>query len=267
MRKSSRGQRGQGIVEFTLVLPVLLIILLIAIDAGRLFYGYVGIHNATRIAANYAATHPDEWPLNGVPATDPPTYVAQITRDTASLDCDPNIFRPTFGPLPDALPRGVGDEHVATVTLTCVFHPLTPIIGTILGDAVTLSATETFPIRAGALAGASIAPVVPTPTPTLAPTPSPVPTPTPSGSIPPPSPTPGPGECIVPTLMGEDAGSALDLWTAARFQGTKLNITIPPDQSDYVIGDEWIIHGNTETHDTYDGTFQNCNAFALNVGP
>ena len=57
-----RDSRGQGIVEFAIAVPVLLLILLIVIDAGRLFYGYVALQNASRIAASYAADHADAWP-------------------------------------------------------------------------------------------------------------------------------------------------------------------------------------------------------------
>ena len=54
--------RGQGLVEFAITIPVLLLILLIVIDAGRLFYGYVALQNASRVAASYAADHADSWP-------------------------------------------------------------------------------------------------------------------------------------------------------------------------------------------------------------
>ena len=141
--------RGQGLVEFAITVPILLLILLIAIDAGRLFYGYVSLQNATRIAANFAATHADSWPG---PNPDQAIYAAQIQRDTTNLSCDSTIADPTFSPT-GTPPRGPGDGHVATVTLTCNFHPLTPIIGAIVGDTLALTATEAFPIRSGMLDG------------------------------------------------------------------------------------------------------------------
>ena len=49
---------GQSLVEFALVLPVVLLILLLTIDVGRLYYGWVNLQNAARIEANYAALHP-----------------------------------------------------------------------------------------------------------------------------------------------------------------------------------------------------------------
>lgn len=49
------GERGQSLVEFALTLPLLLVMLLFAIDVGRLFYVYIGVQNAAREAAAYAA--------------------------------------------------------------------------------------------------------------------------------------------------------------------------------------------------------------------
>ena len=55
--------RGQSLVEFALVLPMILLLMLIAIDFGRVFLGWVGLNNAARVAANYAAMHPSpsDW--------------------------------------------------------------------------------------------------------------------------------------------------------------------------------------------------------------
>ena len=50
--------RGQSMVEFALVIPLILLLMLIAIDFGRVFLGWVGLNNAARVAANYAAMHP-----------------------------------------------------------------------------------------------------------------------------------------------------------------------------------------------------------------
>ena len=37
--------RGQSLVEFALVLPMILLLMLIAIDFGRVFLGWVGLNN------------------------------------------------------------------------------------------------------------------------------------------------------------------------------------------------------------------------------
>jgi Flp pilus assembly protein TadG len=50
-----RGGRGQSLVEFSVVLPVLLALVGIVIDASRLYTAWVNLESATRDAAQYLA--------------------------------------------------------------------------------------------------------------------------------------------------------------------------------------------------------------------
>jgi Flp pilus assembly protein TadG len=54
----SRRSRGQSLVEFALVLPLLLVLVISAIEIGRLFFTKIVITNAAREAAYYYATNP-----------------------------------------------------------------------------------------------------------------------------------------------------------------------------------------------------------------
>jgi len=60
---ASRSRRGQSLVEFALVLPLLLVLLLMAVDFGRVYFGWVTLTNASRVGANYAAAPPDRHQL------------------------------------------------------------------------------------------------------------------------------------------------------------------------------------------------------------
>src|SRR5512139_3788077 len=51
-----RRSRGQAMVEFALVLPVLLILLMVLIEVARLFSAWLIIENSAREAARYAVT-------------------------------------------------------------------------------------------------------------------------------------------------------------------------------------------------------------------
>ena len=51
--------RGQSMVEFALLIPALLLFMLIALDFGRVYLGYVNLQNLARIAANYRGERPD----------------------------------------------------------------------------------------------------------------------------------------------------------------------------------------------------------------
>ncbi len=55
----SRPRRGQAVIEFVLVLPVMLLITFGAVDVGRVFFDYVALRNAAMEGAVYGAKHPD----------------------------------------------------------------------------------------------------------------------------------------------------------------------------------------------------------------
>jgi len=59
LRKQAPTERGQSLVEFALMLPVLLIMLMGTLDIGRMYFAYIAIQNAAGEGALYAAIHPD----------------------------------------------------------------------------------------------------------------------------------------------------------------------------------------------------------------
>ena len=149
---SGHGQantaRGQSVVEFALILPVLLLLLLAAIDLGRVYQGWVVLNNAARVGANYAASHADA-------SFDLSSYQQLVSdaRDEAIgtlADC---------GSVPDpAYPSGSDLGDFAEVVLDCEFRPLTPLIGDVFkssGNAFRVSARSVFPVRTGLLAPAA----------------------------------------------------------------------------------------------------------------
>lgn len=54
----SSAAPGQGLTEFALLLPVLLFVLLGAVDLGRVYNSFVTIANASREGARYGMTNP-----------------------------------------------------------------------------------------------------------------------------------------------------------------------------------------------------------------
>jgi len=55
---------GQGLVEFALVLPILLFLVIGAVDIGRAFYIKVMLENSAREGAYYMINNPDEGKAN-----------------------------------------------------------------------------------------------------------------------------------------------------------------------------------------------------------
>jgi PKD repeat protein len=148
----TRRSRGQSLVEFALVLPVLLLLVLIGIDFGRVYLGWVNLQNLSRIAANFAANNPTAWTGAG-DSNAQALYQRLVLNDARAMNCElpqvagqPAVPEPTFA-------AGTNLGGTAEVQLTCTFDVITPIIGEILGDKVPVSASATFPIKSGGVAG------------------------------------------------------------------------------------------------------------------
>src|SRR3990172_6315349 len=54
--RGPRRFRGQGMVEFALVLPVMLVVIFIVIELARLLHAYLAIENGARFGVRYAVT-------------------------------------------------------------------------------------------------------------------------------------------------------------------------------------------------------------------
>jgi len=201
-----RRATGQALVEFAIVAPVLLLLVLVAIDFGRMLYGWVVLQNSARIAANYAGLYPEGWESPGDAAI-VAEYEVLIEKDLNTANCTaaPTPPSPVFTDGPDfADPAGpadtaynVGDS--VRVDLACTFSPLTPIVSSIVGTNFELAAGFTFRIRSGDITGL--------PDPTRMPRPG----------APPPGGTPAcpTGEAQIPSgIVGGTVANARSAWNA-----------------------------------------------------
>lgn len=215
--------RGQSLVEFAISAPVLLLMILFGIDFGRVFLGWVTLANAVREAANFAALNPTAWNVPGNPAAQA-EYVRLITTETSGINC----AMPGTPPDP-TFPAGVDIGSPAVAGITCQFTLITPLIGNIIGSPIDVSASASFPIRSGAIAGVPGGGVLPTAGPTVLPTPSFIPTPSAIATVAP-TPTPVP-MCTVPNLKNKDSAVAVGTyWVPAGFSASNLVFSplVPP---------------------------------------
>lgn len=105
--RTKREQTGQGIVEFAVSMPLLLLILLGTIDMGRVFFDYIDMRQAAIEGATYGARKP----------TDTAGIVAAATAH--GLPADSTISVSTSGSCTSS--NGVGD---ITVTASRVWTPI-----------------------------------------------------------------------------------------------------------------------------------------------
>lgn len=152
-RHLATRSRGQSLVEFALVLPILLLLTATALDFGRVYLGYVNLQNMARIAANFAANNPAAWSGTG-DANAQARYQNQILADASASNCDlPVVSGKKTAPIPtftdwnaNGTPE-IGDT--AKVSLSCRFGVITPFISNVLGGSLQVSASSVFPVKAG----------------------------------------------------------------------------------------------------------------------
>jgi len=152
------------------MLPILALLMVMSLDFGRVFFGWVGLQNVVRIGANYAAVFPDAWDPNVPPsvitAKERAQYITQITQEAAALNCsplpNPNASFAAFSPQPTFADTNGNTRYDlgewVTLSMSCQFNLLTPLANGILGGGVTIGSTAIFPVRGGGIAGIPITP-------------------------------------------------------------------------------------------------------------
>jgi PKD repeat protein len=131
---------GQSLVEFALIVPVMLILLLTALDLGRLMYSQITVTNAAKEGA-LVASQGGTFQANqncsdtntimcGV-LTEAKGGFVEVDKTKVSVApalCDKNAMYPTGGSPPNV-----------SVTVKTPFKVITPIIGDFLGSSVILT--------------------------------------------------------------------------------------------------------------------------------
>jgi PKD repeat protein len=154
--RTRQRARGQSIVEFALLFPVVMLILMVGLDFGRIYLGWINLNNTARIAANFAATNAIALSGSGPSHANAVTRYRQlIANDAQAINCtlNPNPVPDPSANLAVLYPGGTDVGQTAHVGIVCYFVVITPVISTILGTTVQVSASADFPIRQGIIAG------------------------------------------------------------------------------------------------------------------
>ncbi|HEY7941478.1 MAG TPA: PKD domain-containing protein [Candidatus Limnocylindrales bacterium] len=135
-----RRRRGQAVVEFAIILPVFALLMLIAIDVGRLFLSYIDVSNAAREGAAYAAGNPTDTAGILTAATQETNSQNQpgqhaFTLTTACTDSSGTTIACSTA----AGGAGAGNRVVVTVREPFTFF--TPLINTFFGNNLAMSTT------------------------------------------------------------------------------------------------------------------------------
>jgi Flp pilus assembly protein TadG len=151
--------RGQALVEFAFVFPVIVLLAFGFIDVGRAVFGYNTLTNAARQAARVAAVNqidPAVGPWNclantPVQSAASPSWTFRGCAVTAGAavgvtDADVSVSY--------AAPPGTTIQCTSSLTVGCIvavtvtsdFVPITPIAGSIIGP-ISMSATSDMPVE------------------------------------------------------------------------------------------------------------------------
>ena len=127
-----RRQRGQNLVELALLMPILLWFCLGLVDFGRVFYTQVGLANAAREAARYAAAT--------APACNESLIDAKARAEQTALSLTDNMI---------TVDCSQADRR--TVHITFAFEPITPFVANALDNpdgsgTIRLTTRATMPV-------------------------------------------------------------------------------------------------------------------------
>lgn len=157
--RSRDRSRGQSLVEFSFIFPIITLLAFSFVDVGRAVFEYNTLTNAARAAARVAivnqvdpaagpwnceATKPVEnaaapnWTFRGC------AMAAGATIGVTSADVTVSYAAPPGVTLQCASRLNIG--CIVTVTVTSQYEPITPVAGSIIGP-ISMSATTEMPIE------------------------------------------------------------------------------------------------------------------------
>jgi Flp pilus assembly protein TadG len=120
-----KRNHGQGLIEFALILPIIILVLTVCVDLGRMIFYYASISNAVREGTRWAIVH------NLSTEADLDAVVDIVKGYTSGID--PEVPRPS-----------INGANI-TVSASYAFQPITPGLSLILRPSgeITLRAQST----------------------------------------------------------------------------------------------------------------------------
>jgi hypothetical protein len=156
MAGRDRTSRGQGLVEFALVFPVIALLFFGVFDLGRAVFAYSTIANAARQGARVAvvnqlqvspecsASKPVEDPNNPHWSIKTCAASAAISLGVTAADVTVSYAKPAGSALECSSALHVG--CIATVTVHYHYLPMTPIFSSIF-PSMAMDSTSQMPIE------------------------------------------------------------------------------------------------------------------------
>lgn len=141
-RKRQHRSRGQSLVELALILPVFLLLMLTAIDLGRLMYSQITVTNAAKEGA-LVASQGGTFQVNQ-PCADSNQVMCGVLTEADGGLVEVDKARVTLAPatcVKDAMYPATGAPPNVSVSVQAPFKVLTPIVSSLVGSNLLLGAT------------------------------------------------------------------------------------------------------------------------------
>jgi PKD repeat protein len=122
-----KSTRGQGLIEFALIMPVLLLMVMGIIDFGRMFYIYSAASNAVREAVRVGSTDPSDCTGINQAARSQLTFIERTAYTVTIRYDDGADLKPFACPPSPGQYLEAGQDRVVVV-VQADFAPLTPVI-------------------------------------------------------------------------------------------------------------------------------------------
>ena len=148
-RSDRRRSHGQALVEFALVIPIFLILLMAVFDLGRAVFAYNSVTNAAREGARLAIVNQrisliQQRAIAQSAMTTTPNVTVEFRKTTPNADYTSNSVCNAY----NAASNPMALDCVAIVTFVTTFQPITPIVSNIVfGSGVTLSAKSILAVE------------------------------------------------------------------------------------------------------------------------
>lgn len=143
-RRGGTRRRGQALVEFALVIPLFLLLLVAIFDLGRAVFAWNTLSNAAREGARIAIVNQYK-----------PSIVARAKQATAIVELnDPSVTVDFYQVQADGTPDTskqcalVAVGCLAVVSFEATYQPITPLVGNILfKNGVTFTARSVLSVE------------------------------------------------------------------------------------------------------------------------
>jgi Flp pilus assembly protein TadG len=143
-RRRRQNRRGQALVEFALVIPIFLLVLVAIFDLGRAVFAYNTLTNAAREGARIAIVNQYK-----------PTIVARAKQQTQIVELnDPSVTVDFYQVNADGTPDTsrqcalVAVGCLAVVSFEATYQPITPLVSNILfKNGVTMTARAVLSVE------------------------------------------------------------------------------------------------------------------------